>query len=143
MPKKKKSTMRVLYANAVYGREEIAAVNEVLSHPFKLGAGEKVKRFERAVSKLFGKRHGIMVNSGSSANLLAVEALGLPRGSEVITPALTFSTTVAPLLQKGLMPVFVDVAPGTYVIDADKIEKAIPRHTRALMIPSLLGNLPN
>lgn len=139
----KKSVMRVFYALAVYGKEEIAAVNEVLATPLRIGQGERVKKFERAIAKLFGKPYGIMVNSGSSANLLAVEALNLPPGSEVITPVLTFSTTLAPLLQKGLKPVFVDVVPGTYVIDVDKIEKAITRKTRAIMIPSLLGNIPD
>lgn len=143
MSKKKKSPIRVLYASAVYGKEEVAAVNEVLSNPYKIGPGERVKKFERTISQIFGKSHGIMVNSGSSANLLAVEALDLPAGSEVITPILTFSTTLAPLVQKRLTPVFVDVVPGTYVIDARKVEKAITRKTRALMIPSLLGNIPD
>ena len=139
----KKSVMRVFYAQAVYGKEEIAAVNEVLATPLRIGAGARVKKFEHAIAKLFGKQYGIMVNSGSSANLLGVEALDLPNGSEVITPVLTFSTTLAPLLQKGLKPVFVDVVPGTYIIDVDKIEKAITRKTHALMIPSLLGNIPD
>lgn len=143
MATKNKSAVRVWYASAVYGKEEIAAVTAVLSNPLKIGPGEKVKKFERSVAKLFGKAHGIMVNSGSSANLLAIEVLDLPAGSEVITPVLTFSTTLAPLLQKGLTPVFVDVVPGTYVIDADKVERAITRKTRALMIPSLLGNIPD
>lgn len=142
-PMLKKSAIRVFYALAIYGKEEIAAVNEVLATPLQLGTGERVKKFEQAVAKLFGKPYGIMVNSGSSANLLAIEALDFPPGSEVITPVLTFSTTLAPLLQKGLNPVFVDVVPGTYVIDVDKIEKAITRKTRALMIPSLLGNIPD
>ena len=141
--KKKKDNIRVLYASAVYGKEEIKAVNEVLADPLRIGPGKKVKKFETAVSKIFGKPFGIMVNSGSSANLLAVEILDLPEGSEVITPVLTFSTTLAPLLQKGLKPVFVDVVPGTYNIDVDKVEKAITRKTKALMIPSLLGNLPD
>ncbi len=139
----KKSATRVSYALAVYGKEEIAAVNDVLATPLRISPGERVKKFEQAIAKLFGKPHGIMVNSGSSANLLAIEALDLPPNSEVITPVLTFATTLAPLLQKGLTPVFVDVAPGTYVIDVDKIEKTITRKTRALMVPSLFGNIPD
>ena len=95
------------------------------------------------VADLFAKRHGIMVNSGSSANYLAIEILGLPRGSEVITPALTFATTVAPIVRAGLIPAFVDTVPGTYVIDVDAIEAMITPRTRALMIPSLIGNLPD
>ena len=84
-----------------------------------------------------------MTNSGSSANLLAVELLSLPKGSEVITPMLTFSTTVAPLIMKGLIPVFIDVVPQTYQIDVSKVEKAITKKTKALFIPNLLGNIPD
>ena len=84
-----------------------------------------------------------MVNSGSSANLLAFELLNLPVGSEVITPLLTFSTTVSPLLKKGLVPVFADVDPGTYVINVNQIEALITEKTKALMIPLLLGNVPD
>ena len=84
-----------------------------------------------------------MVNSGSSANLLAFELLNLPKGSEVITPLLTFATTVAPIVQKGLVPVFVDVDLDTYLINIDQLEQAITKKTKALMIPSLLGNIPN
>jgi CDP-6-deoxy-D-xylo-4-hexulose-3-dehydrase len=105
--------------------------------------GAKVRAMEAGVASLFAKRHGIMVNSGSSANYLAVELLGLPAGSEVITPALTFATTVAPIVRHGLVPVFVDAEPGTYNIDAARIEAMIGPETRAMMIPSLIGNLPD
>jgi len=88
----------------------------------------------------FDKKYGVMVNSGTSANYLAVEILDLPSGSEVITPILTFSTTVAPLVKNNLIPVFVDVEEGTYNIDVSKIGEMIGSDTRALMIPSLLGN---
>src|SRR3546814_12054751 len=84
-----------------------------------------------------------MVNSGSSANYLAVELLNLPAGSEVITPALTFATTVAPIARQKLVPAFVDAAEGTYNIDVDQIEAMITPATRAMMIPSLIGNLPD
>lgn len=134
---------RVSYAQAVYGPEEIAAVLRILENPSKIAPGESVREFEDKISKLFGKRAGIMTNSGSSANLLALEALKLPPGSEVITPVLTFSTTVAPIIQKGLIPVFVDVELETYLINLDQVEKAITKKTKALMIPSLLGNLPD
>ncbi len=134
--------MRVPYAQAVYGDEEIAAVNEVLKNPLKLSPGDKVKEFESKIAELFGKKYGVMVNSGSSANLVAIETLNLQDGDEVITPVLTFGTTVAPLLQKGLKPIFVDVEEGTYQIDVNKIEEAITPKTRLLMIPSLLGNIP-
>ena len=134
--------MRVPYAQAVYGEEEIAAVTRVLQNPLKLSPGENVEKFEGEIATLFGKEHGIMVNSCSSANLLAVEAVNPKPGDEFITPALTFGTTVAPLLQKGAQPVFVDVVPGTYQIDVNQIESLITDKTVALIIPSLLGNIP-
>ncbi len=135
--------MRVLYAQAVYGREEIDAVVEVLSSKsLALMNGPSVREFEARVAKLFGKQHGLMVNSGSSANLIAIAALDLPRGSEVITPVLTFSTTVAPLLQHGLVPAFVDVELDTFNIDTDQIEAMITPNTRGMIVPNLLGNLP-
>ena len=133
--------MRVNYGQAVYGEDEIAAVVRVLRSSTQMG--KHVRDMERQVADLFAKRHGIMVNSGSSANYLAIEILGLPRGSEVITPALTFATTVAPIVRAGLIPAFVDNTPGTYVIDVDAIEAMITPRTRALMIPSLIGNLPD
>ena len=84
-----------------------------------------------------------MVNSGSSANLLAVELLQLPKGSEVITPIVTFTTTVAPLVQKGLKPVFVDAIMGSYLLNIDQVESVITKKTKAIMVPLLLGNVPD
>lgn len=136
-----KKNLRVPYGFSVHGKEEIAAVVKVLKGNTALG--ENAKEFEDKIAKLFGKKYGIMVNSGSSANLLAFEILNLPRGSEVITPILTFSTTVAPIIQKGLVPVFCDINPKTLQIDIDQLEKAITKKTRALMIPSLMGNIPD
>lgn len=133
--------MRVNYGQTVHGEAEIEAVVEVLRTSTQMGV--RVRRMQEQVAALFDKRHGIMVNSGSSANYLAIELLGLPRGSEVITPALTFATTVAPIIRHGLIPAFVDVCPGTYNIDADLIEEMIGPNTRAMMIPSLIGNLPD
>jgi CDP-4-dehydro-6-deoxyglucose reductase, E1 len=121
---------RVLYAEAVYGQQEIDAVIDVLkNNPHLLMMGSRVAEFEKRVAALFGKKHGLMVSSGSAVNLLVVAALKLDRGSEVITPALTFSTTVAPLVQHGLVPAFVDVEPDTYVIDVDAIEAMINSRT--------------
>lgn len=138
---KSSKLMRVPYAQSVHGQEEINAVVKVLKG--NTAIGDKTKEFENKVASLFGKKYGCMVNSGSSANLLAFELLNLPKGSEVITPLLTFSTVVAPIVQKGLVPVFIDVEPDTYLIDIEKIEKAISKKTKVLMIPSLLGNIPN
>jgi CDP-6-deoxy-D-xylo-4-hexulose-3-dehydrase len=134
--------VRVPYAAASYGRAEIDAVLDVLENPAQLVPGPAVAEFERRVSEMFGKPHGLMVNSGSSANLLALAALDLPPGSEVITPALTFATTVAPILQLGLRPVFVDVEPDTYVVDMFQVLDAVTERTSAALIPWLLGNAP-
>lgn len=131
--------MRVNYGQTVHGEEEIAAVTAVLRSSTQMG--RHVREMQERVAALFAKRHGIMVNSGSSANFLAVALLDLPKGSEVITPALTFATTVAPIIQHGLVPAFVDAAEGTYNIDADRIEAMIGPDTRAIMVPSLIGNL--
>lgn len=133
--------IRVPYGLSVHGEEEIAAVVKVLQGSTQMG--HHVREMERRVAALFAKSHGIMVNSGSSANYLAIELLGLAPGDEVVTPALTFATTVAPLVKSGLVPAFVDVAPDTFNIDVARIEAAIGPNTRALMIPSLIGNLPD
>lgn len=131
----------VPYGQTVHGEEEIAAVLEVLRTSTQMG--KNVFSMEARVAELFNKKHGIMVNSGSSANYLAVEILNLPQDSEVITPVLTFSTTVAPILKNKLIPVFVDVEEGTYNIDSDQIEELITDNTKAIVIPNLLGNLPD
>jgi CDP-6-deoxy-D-xylo-4-hexulose-3-dehydrase len=133
--------LRVPYGQSVHGEEEIAAVVEVLRTGTQMGA--RVRDFEARVARLFAKQYGIMVNSGSSANYLAVELLGLPPRSEVLTPALTFATTVAPLVRGGLIPAFVDVEPDTFNVDVDALEASITPETRAFMIPSLIGNLPD
>ena len=133
---------RVPYGLAVHDSEEEEAVLEVIKN-HKTIMGDNVKLFEKKVSDLFGKELGVMVNSGSSANLLAMELLDCPKNSEVITPILTFATTLSPILKKELTPVFVDVEPETYIVNIDEIEQAITSKTKALMIPSLLGNVPD
>lgn len=143
MKKKTPKAMRVTYATTIYGAEEKKAVAKVLDNPGRIVAGPAVAEFEKKVSALFGKKEGIMVNSGSSANMIALSVLDLPKGAEIITPALTFSTTLAPIIQRGLKPVFVDVDLETFVVNIDKLEAAITPKTRALMIPSLIGNIPD
>ena len=133
--------MRVNYGQTVHGEDEIAAVVDVLRTSTQMGP--KVRAMQERVAKLFAKDHGIMVNSGSSANYLAMELLKLPEGSEVITPALTFATTVAPIVRGRLVPAVVDAEEGTYNIDVDKIEAMIGPKTKAMMIPSLIGNFPD
>lgn len=123
-----------------YGEEEIKAVEECLRDGWLAGFGPRTIEFEKRVSSLFGKKHGLFVNSGSSACMLALASLDLPPGSEVITPACTFSTTVAPIIQLGLKPVFCDVVIDAYVPSIKSIVKLITPKTRAIMVPNLIGN---
>jgi len=136
------NTERVPYGLAVHDHEEENAVLEVIRN-HKTIMGEKVQQFENEIAVLFGKKFGVMVNSGSSANLLTYEILNIPENSEVITPILTFATTLSPIIKNRLLPVFVDVEPETYIVNIDQIEEAITKKTKALMIPSLLGNVPD
>ena len=142
MPKKWKSALRIPYGQAVHGKEETKRVLKVLNEKRTI-FGKETYEFEKSIAKLFGKKYGVMVNSGSSANMIAVEVINLPPGSEVITPLLTFSTTVMPLVKNNLVPVFIDVKPGEYNIDVDQVEKVVTKKTQALMIPLLLGNVPD
>ena len=126
-----------------YGKEEIKAVVESLEDGWLAGFGPRTVEFEEKIAKEFGKKYGVFVNSGSSACLLALAALDLPKGSEVITPALTFSTTLAPILQLGYKPKFIDSELATYVPTAEAILNAISSETKAIMVPNLIGNKPN
>lgn len=123
-----------------YGEEEIKAVEKCLRDGFLAGFGPKSIEFEKQIAKAFGKKYGVFVNSGSSANLLALACLKLPKGSEVITPACTFSTTLAPIIQLGLKPVFCDVELTSYVPHFHFIYGLITPNTKAIMIPNLIGN---
>jgi CDP-4-dehydro-6-deoxyglucose reductase, E1 len=137
-------TRRIDYAGSVHDEREIAAVVEVLrGGPTALRIGRNVKAMEARVAALFGKRRGVMCNSGSSALYLAVDVLDLEPGDEIITAAVTFSTDVAPMLRAGLVPAFVDVTPDTFQIDVDRIEEMIGPRTRAILAPNLIGNAPD
>jgi len=140
---RRRSDIKVYYAQPMYGEEEISAVVRSLRDPLSLVHGPCTSQMEEEVAKLFGKSFGVMVNSASSANMLAVAILDLPPKSEVITPAVTFSTTVAPLVHQGLIPTFVDVELDTLNINPEKIERMITPATRAMMIPNLIGNIPD
>lgn len=137
---------KLRYSGRVYGAEEMQSlVDSALD--FWLTLGPQGKKFETALQSFFGSRRFLYVNSGSSANLLAVATLCCPEvkgalkaGDEVLTPAVTFPTTLAPLLQHGLIPVFVDCEIGTYNIDPMLLEKAVSSKTRAIAIPHTLGN---
>ena len=129
-------------AGAIQDEREIEAVMAVLRSG-NLAIGENVARFEDEVSTVLGKERGVMVNSGSSALLLAIGLLDLEPGDEIITSVLTFSTDVAPMVQLGLVPVFVDVEPDTFQIDVSRIPEMIGPRTKAIMTPNLMGNCPD
>ena len=133
---------KIYYGKAVYDSKEINAVIKVLKHKsLSLVDGENVKILESIVSKIFGKKYGLMVNSGSSANLLAIASFNFKKDSEIITPNLTFSTTIAPIYQLGLIPHFIGVEKNKFVADVSQIEKCINKKTVAIMIPNLIGNI--
>ncbi|CAM9354650.1 unnamed protein product [Discosporangium mesarthrocarpum] len=135
---------RIDYAGSVHDEAEIEAVVSVLrGGATALRLGKHTREMERLVAETFGKRRGVMVNSGSSALYLAVELLGLEPGDEILTSALTFSTDIASILRANLVPVLVDVTEDTYQIDVDQIEGAIGPRTKAILAPNLIGNCPN
>jgi len=126
-----------------YGEKEIKAVEECLRSGWLAGFGPRSIEFEEKIAKHFGKKYGVFVNSGSSACLLALACLKLPKGTKIITPACTFSTTLAPIIQLGLEPVFVDVGLNDYVAQVDEVLAAIDDKVKVLMLPNLIGNKPN
>ena len=135
---------KIYYGRAVYNNKEIKAVEKVLkNNSLSLIDGPHVKKIEKIVPKLFGKKYGLMVNSGSSANLLALNSLNFKKGSEIITTSLTFSTTIAPIYQLGLTAHFIGVLENKFIADTSQIEDCINNKTVAIMIPNLLGNIPN
>lgn len=132
---------QISYAKTVYGQEEIDAVVKCLNESTQMG--KYSQEFESEIATLFDKEHCLYVNSGSSALFIGVEAFNFPKGGEVITPALTFSTSVGCLVKNDLIPVFIDVEPLTYCIDSELIEKSITDKTVAILAPNLMGNLCN
>ena len=134
---------KIYYGKAVYNSKEINAVTKVLkNNSLSLVDGVNVKILEKMFVKYL-KKYGLMVNSGSSANLLALASFNFKKNSEIITPNLTFSTTVAPIYQLGLIPHFIGVEKNKFVADCSQIEKCINKKTVAIMIPNLIGNIAN
>lgn len=131
----------------VFGIEEITAAVQA-SLDFWLTSGPYAEKFESEFAKIIGMRHAFMVNSGSSANLIALSSLRSPKmgekqvkpGDEVITVAAGFPTTVTPIIQNGLIPVYVDVDLETYVANDEQIQEAVSPKTRAIMMAHTLGN---
>lgn len=144
------STYKFPLISRLYDQEEVAEVLETLLSPERLTlnakAELKIEKFENLWSDYIGVKNGIMVNSGSSANLVAYYALSNPTirrpikaGDEVITTALTWGTSVTPLYALGMKPVFIDVNLSDYTMNVDLIESAITNKTRAIMVVHLLG----
>lgn len=131
----------VPYGTTVHGQEEIDAVVHVLRTTTQMST--HVRELESKVAALYDKKYGIGVNSGSSALYLAADLLNFEPGTEILTPALTFSTTVAPQIKKSWVPAFLDVEEGTYNVDVNKVEEMITPKTKAMIIPNLIGNLPD
>jgi len=135
-------------ATSSWGTEEIDAINDVVASG-RFTMGEKVAQFEKEFAEYFGSKYAVMVNSGSTANLLMVALLkwrhNLTRfeGANIIVPAVGWSTTYFPLTQNGFRVNFVDVDPETFNIDVNKIEQAINKSTVAIMPVNLCGNPSN
>jgi dTDP-4-amino-4,6-dideoxygalactose transaminase len=138
------SRRRIEYAGSVHDEREIEAVVQVLrGGPTALRIGKNVRAMEQRVAELFGKRRGVMCNSGSSALYLAIEVLNLEPGDEIITSPCTFSTDIAPMIRKGVVPAYVDVTYDTFQIDARRIEEMVGPRTKAILAPNLIGNAPD
>ncbi|HSB95187.1 MAG TPA: DegT/DnrJ/EryC1/StrS aminotransferase family protein [Spongiibacteraceae bacterium] len=131
----------IKYGGAMLDQREIDAVVKVMQT--SMVVGEQTQTFETRCAKLLGHKHGIMVNSGSSALMVAMRLLNLPKGSEVITPTLTFGTDISSIVLAGYVPAFVDVELDTYQIDIDKIERMITPKTKAMLVPNLVGGMPD
>lgn len=126
-----------------WGQEELDAIQKVVrSNNYTMG--ENVREYERRFAKKYGSKYAVMVSSGSTANLLAIATLvyskRLPKGSEVIVPAVSWSTTYAPLEQYGMKLIFVDIDRDTLNIDVDALKKAISDKTKMIFLVNLLGN---
>ncbi|MGD1991814.1 MAG: DegT/DnrJ/EryC1/StrS family aminotransferase, partial [Anaerolineae bacterium] len=137
---------RVHYAGRVYDERELIAATEAVLD-FWLTAGPRAAEFEAGLAEYLGLKRVLATNSGSSANLVAMAALRSDRlerplvpGDEVITPAMGFPTTVAPIVQNELVPVFIDCEIGTYNLDPDQLVPALSERTRAIFLAHTLGN---
>ena len=133
--------MKISYGKNVYGKEEINAVLNKLKKTTQMG--DAVARFEHKIAKLFSKRYGLMVNSGSSALMLANNVLNFKKGDEIITPCLNFGTAVSSIILSGATPILVDIDVNTLQIDVNKIQKKITKKTKGIIVPNLIGNVPD
>ena len=131
--------MKISYGKNVYDNKEIKAVIRTLKKSTQMG--NSVLNFEKRISTYFSKKYALMVNSGSSAIILATKLINLKKDDEVITPCLNFGTAVSAIILAGAKPKFVDVNIQTLQIDIKKIEKKITKKTKALLVPNLIGNI--
>jgi len=140
---------KISIASPTYG---FAEVNEALDSLLStwVTMGKKVKKFENSFARYIGSKYSVMVNSGSSANLLALSILTNPKfskriklGSEVLTPAVTWATTIFPIANVNLVPSFIDVDLENFNLDVDKLRKSITKKTKAILLVHLLGNPAN
>jgi CDP-4-dehydro-6-deoxyglucose reductase, E1 len=138
---------QILYSGPFWGPEEIDAATKALTTGKWLTSGEYVARFQNHFSRMFGVRHSHMVNSGSSANLVMIAALkrhmGWQDGGEIIVSPVGFPTTIAPIVQNGLTPVFVDIEMQTLNFDVAQIRSKITAKTKAIFLSPVLGNPPD
>ena len=132
---------KITYGKTIYDSKEIGAVLKTLKYSTQMG--NSVKKFENKISTLFSKKYGLMVNSGSSALILALNAMGLKKGSEVIAPCLNFGTAISSIMLSNLKPILVDCEIETLQIDVKKIESKITKKTKAILVPNLIGGIPN
>ena len=132
--------MKISYGKNVYDKKEISSVINTLKISTQMG--KNVANFEKKIGKIFSKKYSLMVNSGSSALILALNVLDLKKGSEIITPCLNFGTAVSAILLTGHLPIFVDINIDTLQIEPKLIEKKITKKTKALLIPNLIVNIP-
>ena len=137
----KKKLSKILYGKNVYDNKEINAVIKTLKKTTQMG--ESVSAFEKKVSKIFSKKYGLMVNSGSSALILALKVMNFKNESEIIAPSLNFGTAVSSIMLNNLNPILVDCKIDTLQIDPNKIEKKISKKTKAILVPNLIGNIPD
>ncbi len=133
--------MKITYGKNVYGKAEISAVLKQLNKTTQMG--KSVLNFETKISKLFAKKYGLMVNSGSSALTLATKVLNIKKGDEVVTPCLNFGTAVSSIILSGAKPIFADVDVNTLQINIKELQKKISKKTKAILIPNLIGNIPD
>jgi CDP-6-deoxy-D-xylo-4-hexulose-3-dehydrase len=140
--KTKKKTTMIRYGGVSFKVAERKAINKILDRNW-WGIAEETELFESELAKYVGVNHAIFVNSGSSALLVAFAALRLPKGSEVIVPAVTFPTPISALHYLGLTPVVVDVEMETFNIDPEKIKTAITKNTKAIFVVHVAGNPAN